>query len=107
MTVQFKNTFDGTECFGIDFVHNENRPYFGAAFTDGSVKIWSLADLTGADAGATLDKPKFEIQDAVSLGPVDLKFNSLGNRVAVSSMDGSLRVFNLRESDSVMQDASG
>jgi hypothetical protein len=41
-----------------------------------------------------LDKPKFTIQ-GVELGAVDLKFNHLGNRVAVSSMDCSLRVFNI------------
>jgi len=96
MSVQFKHTFAGTECFGIDFVKNDAKPYFGAAFTDGYVRIWSLQDLLG---GMTLDKPKFEIPDAVVLGPVDLKFNAMGTRVATSSVDGSVRVFNLREND--------
>jgi len=31
----------------------------------------------------------------VELGPVDLKFNPWANRVAASSVDGSLRVFNI------------
>jgi len=33
------------------------------------------------------------------LGPVDFKFNPTSNQFATSSVDGSLRVFNLRESE--------
>jgi len=96
MTVQFKHTYENTECFGVDFSKNPARPYFSAAFTDGYVRIWSLSDLVN-DEG-TLDKPKFEIENGVELGPVDVKFNSEGNRIATSSVDSSLRVFNILES---------
>lgn len=90
------HTFEGAECFGIDFSTNEARPYFGAAFSDGYVRIWNLQELTGSE-GANIAKPKFEIEHAVELGPVDLRFNPLGNRIAVSSVDNSLKVYNLRD----------
>lgn len=41
-----------------------------------------------------IDKPKFSAP-GIELGAVDIKFNHLGNRLAVSSMDSSLRVFNV------------
>jgi hypothetical protein len=41
-----------------------------------------------------IDKPKYKIQD-LELGAVDLKFNHLSNRIAVSSMDSTLKIFNL------------
>jgi hypothetical protein len=72
MSVQFKHTFPGTECFGIDFCQNEKKPLFGAAFTDGTAKVWSLAELL---SGTTLDKPMLTVSDAVSIGPADFKFN--------------------------------
>ena len=96
MSVQFKHTFPGTECFGIDFSRNEKKPYFGASFTDGLVKIWSLTSLLG---GATLDKPETIVQDAVSLGPVDFKFSPDCSKCATSSMDGVVRLFNLKETE--------
>lgn len=43
---------------------------------------------------AMIDKPKFSAP-GIELGAVDIKFNHLGNRLAVSSMDSSLRVFNV------------
>ena len=45
--------------------------------------------------GATLDRPKFTIEDAFAIGPVDVKFSPDGTRVATSSVDNSLRVFSL------------
>jgi len=96
MSVQFKYTFPGTECFGIDFSRNEKKPYFGASFSDGSVRIWSLTGLLG---GATLDKPEALIPEAVSLGPIDFKFSPDCSKCATSSMDGSVRVFGLRETE--------
>ena len=50
---------------------------------------------SGADDGTTLDKPKFEVENAFNLGPVDVKFDSSGKYVATSSMDNSLKVFSL------------
>ena len=41
-----------------------------------------------------IDKPKFKIQ-GIELGAVDIKFNHLGNRLAASSMDSSLKIYNL------------
>jgi hypothetical protein len=42
-----------------------------------------------------IDKPKFTAK-GIELGAVDIKFNHLGNRIAVSSMACSLRVFNVQ-----------
>jgi hypothetical protein len=44
-----------------------------------------------------LDKPKYEIENAFNLGPVDVKFDPSGKYVACSSMDNSLKVFSLHE----------
>jgi hypothetical protein len=63
--------------------------------------IRSLHDLL--NESATLDKPKFEIAGGVELGPVDLKFNNQANRIAASSVDGSLRVFNIKESQGITE----
>ena len=47
--------------------------------------------------GATLDRPSFTIEDAFSIGPVDVKLSPDGTRVATSSVDNSVRVFSLQE----------
>ena len=47
--------------------------------------------------GATLDRPRFTIEDAFAIGPVDVKFSPDGTKVATSSVDNSLRVFSLQE----------
>lgn len=52
--------------------------------------------MIGGD-GVTLDRPKMTIEDAFSLGPVDVKISPDGKTVAASSMDNSLRVFSLDE----------
>lgn len=103
MTLQFKHTFENAECFAIDFATNESRPYFAAAFSDGYCRIWDLNMLTqgggnGVSGGSnTLDKPKFEVEGAVEIGPVDVKFNPNGNRVAISSVNNALKVFNIQD----------
>ena len=45
--------------------------------------------------GTTLDRPKFLIEDAFALGPVDVKIDQNGQNVATTSIDNSLRVFSL------------
>ena len=47
--------------------------------------------------GATLDRPKYTVEDAFSIGPVDVKISPDGTKVATSSVDNSLRVFSLQE----------
>ena len=47
--------------------------------------------------GATLDRPKFTIDNAFAIGPVDVSFSPDGTKVATSSVDNSLRVFSLHE----------
>ena len=42
-----------------------------------------------------LDKPKFTLPGASDLGIVDIKFNHLGNRIAVTSVESTLRIFNI------------
>ena len=41
------------------------------------------------------------IKNAVELGPVDLKFDSQGKRLAVTSMDNSLKVYDLVNDDTL------
>ena len=55
-------------------------------------------ELTGGE-GTTLDRPKFLIEDAFALGPVDVKIDQNGQSVAATSIDNSLRVFSLQEGD--------
>ena len=55
-------------------------------------------ELTGAE-GTTLDKPKFLIEDAFALGPVDVKLDQSGQIVAATSIDNSLRAFRLQEAN--------
>ena len=43
-----------------------------------------------------IDKPKENFKvSGIELGAVDIKFNHIGNRLAVSSMDCSLRIYNV------------
>jgi hypothetical protein len=46
-----------------------------------------------------LDKPTFLIEDAFALGPVDVKLDQSGQKVAATSIDNSLRVYSLHEGD--------
>jgi len=69
---------------------------FSAGFSDGSLRVWDFNQLVRGD-GATLDRPSFTIEDAFSIGPVDVKLSPDGTRVATSSVDNSLRVFSLQE----------
>ena len=56
-----------------------------------------------------MDKPKFSIENAFTLGPVDVKFSPDGTRVAASSIDNSLKVFSLEDEqeESKMYDING
>jgi len=45
--------------------------------------------------GATLDRPKFTVNNAFDIGPVDVKMSPDGTKVATSSVDNSLRIFSL------------
>ncbi|CDW86504.1 wd repeat domain 61 [Stylonychia lemnae] len=82
----------GTECYCLDFSVNSSKPFFAAAFIDQTLRVWSLDDLQNAES--TLDKPKF-IHQGRGLGSVDVKINQLGNRVAVSTLDYILQIYNL------------
>lgn len=53
-------------------------------------------NLEDLKSGTGLDKPKFKAQ-GVEMGAVDIKLNHLGNRLALSSMDSSLKIFNLHQ----------
>ena len=53
--------------------------------------------------GATLDRPRFTIEDAFAIAPVDVKLSPDGTKVAASSVDNSLRVFSLQEESKEQQ----
>ena len=84
----------GQECYCADFSTNDQQPYFAAAFADNKIRVWSYKDFISGDKTVTLDKPKFEIQGD-NYGSVDIKINSLGNRLAVSSIDSELSIYNI------------
>lgn len=50
--------------------------------------------------GATLDRPKFTIDNAFAIGPVDVKLSPDGSKIATSSVDNSLRVYSLQDEES-------
>lgn len=45
--------------------------------------------------GATLDRPKFTVENAFDIGPVDVKMSADGTKIATSSVDNSLRIFGI------------
>ena len=45
-----------------------------------------------------MDRPKFTVENAFAIGPVDVKMSPDGTRIATSSVDNTLRVFSLPES---------
>jgi hypothetical protein len=45
--------------------------------------------------GGSLEQPALVIKNAVELAPVDIKFDSQGTKIAATSMDNSLKVFDL------------
>jgi hypothetical protein len=97
---------------------NESKPYFAAAFADSHIRVWychhiltiyrNLEDFIKKEAeiqaqdkkelNHTLDQPRkgFEVH-ASTLGTVDLKINAAGNRLAVSSIDYGLSIYNINE----------
>ena len=42
-----------------------------------------------------LDKPAHVIDDAIELSPVETRFDAQGTRVAATSMDGSVKIFDI------------
>ena len=56
--------------------------------------------------GATLDRPKFSVENAFAIGPVDVKMSPDGTKVAASSVDNSLRVFSVPQADAPDQSAA-
>lgn len=47
-----------------------------------------------------MDRPLHTVEDVFSIGPVDIKLSPDGTKVAVSSVDNSLKVFSLQEEES-------
>ena len=43
-----------------------------------------------------MDRPRFTIEDAFAIGPVDVKLSPDGTKVATSSVDNSMRIFSLQ-----------
>jgi len=96
----------GQECYCVDFSKNESKPYFAAAFADSTVRVWyalknnffrNLEDFTAEKATNTLDKPKdgFSVRAPNIFGPMDIKINPIGNRLAVSSIDFGMSIYNI------------
>lgn len=60
-------------------------------FLDGTVRVWNLNDITLN--GKSLDEVHLTIKDAVEISPVEVQVSA--SRLGVSSMDGSLKVYDL------------
>lgn len=69
------------------------NPLFASSFTDGTVKIWDLNQINNENK--SIEEPLHVIKNAIELAPVDIKFDSNGKRLACTSMDGSLKVFEI------------
>ena len=57
----------------------------------------NLEDFVSDNVTNTLDKPKegFQVQPEKMFGGVDIKINSQGNRLAVSSIDYGMTIYNI------------
>ena len=62
--------------------------------TDNHLDIRNFDELKNGTL--TMDKPTFEAQGK-NLGAVDIKINHLGNRLAVSSLDYGLSIYNIHQ----------
>ena len=51
--------------------------------------------------GGSLEQPAHVIKNAVELAPVDIKFDSQGKKLAATSMDNSLKIFDLKNEESL------
>lgn len=69
------------------------NPLFASSFADGTVKIWDLNQINNENK--SIEEPLHVIKNAIELAPVDIKFDSNGKRLACTSMDGSLKVFEI------------
>ena len=47
-----------------------------------------------------LDDPALVIDNAIELGPVETRFDASGSRVAATSMDGSLKIYEIDQTPS-------
>ena len=47
--------------------------------------------------GKQIEEPACVIKNAIELAPVDVKFDSKGSRLAASSMDGSVKIYDISE----------
>lgn len=61
------------------------------------MRIWNAEEMQKHEEA--MKYPMIE-HKCIELSPVDLKFNSLGSRVAVSSIDNSLKIFNILPKES-------
>jgi hypothetical protein len=52
--------------------------------------------------GREIESPALVIKNGVELAPVDVKFDSLGSKIACTSMDNSLKVFDINSNDNVL-----
>ena len=64
-----------------------------ACFTDLTTKIWDLNRILEQDKGGSLDKPDLVLKNSVELAPVDVCM--AGRKLATSSIDGSLRLYDI------------
>ena len=88
-----------SECFNISFTNDRSRPYFASTFADKSLKIWDIEDILTNGKG--LEEPACVVKNAVELGPVEVQVSA--NRVGVSSMDSSLKIYEVAKTDGALQ----
>ena len=63
-----------------------------ASFTDLTTKVWDLNKILVSSNGA-LDTPDLILKNSVELAPVEISI--AGRKLATSSIDGSLRLFDI------------
>lgn len=94
-----RHTFKQPPCesYCLSVLQAEGRPLMAASFTDLTTKIWDLNKILVQGTGA-LEAPDCVLKDSVELAPADVGL--AGHKLAASSIDGSLRLYDINVSDS-------
>jgi WD40 repeat protein len=80
-----------SESYSIDFSQSA-KPLFASAYGD-CVRIWSLHDIVFMNK--SIEQSAFEIQGGVEMASVDIKFDKSGTRLAITSIDSSIKIYDI------------
>ena len=82
------------ETYAVDFVqYDAQTQLFASAFGDCTLKIWSLNSIILDNK--SIEESATTSENAVEIAPVDVKFSHNGKRIAVTSIDSSIKVYDI------------